>query len=273
MKKIIIISFLLSIFCSYSNEPSLENFKIPKIINKRDEVNFGLTFSWYHIGSTSIKDVSGNTDRLLNDKVALAPGFSVSIVKFWRELSVANPHVSLHWGLQMSISKKKEVVVQDFLEPGNTTSLIEVKQDVKDFRLTPFFEWRHILRNNIKINLNCGIPCSFKGFENFKLYEKATRAYTGQRLKSEVPKPFVQLGAGIGAKLFKYEWDFKFQYLYSFGSVKYGKKIYIDTPDLEASEPFQDQLLLTDKDSIFLPEHSKLPVRCHSLIVSFRRNF
>lgn len=149
-----------------------------------------------------------------------------------------------------------------------------MKQDVSDGRLTPYFAVIKESEENKYLGLSIGFGIGTKLLDHFKVYEKATAAYTGQRLKSGSLCFLGEFGVFAGARLKDHD-DYFIQlgYQFSLGTVCYRRRLYIDDADSAASTRFHDQVLLTDRYQITLPKGPHVKVNCHHLSFLVGRDF
>ncbi len=225
----------------------------------------GPTFSLYRLARTTILDLGSNKDFLNNSRSKLAPGICLNV-------GYHSYPLQFNYGLKVSYAHRNAGITNDYWEQGQTVSLFDVQQDIRDMRFTPYLEWKKQCKNRFAFAISAGAGFSIKTVDNFKVYEKATQAYIGQRLAAESLNYLGEFGGKIQYTT-KQEWNFILDYTFTLGNAHYKRNIYIETPDPAASETFLDEALLIDASSILLPKHPHLKIRSHRFSLSFGADF
>lgn len=234
--------------------------------------SFGPTVSLYHLSKSTILDLGNNKDFLKNNRIKAVPGFCFDIGRNWKEVSWKRYATDLNYGLRISYAHGNKAVTNDYWEPGKTASSFDIKQDVRDFRVTPYLACEKTYRQRFKYGVSAGFGIGVHVLNHFKAYEKATKAYIGQRLKAASLSFLGEFGAKMQFQL-RNTYSVKAEYIFSIGNANYKKKVYIETPEATATQTFQDQALLIDKDAIYLPKTPRLKMRSHRFTLSLGKDF
>jgi len=223
----------------------------------------GPTFTWYHQSTTNFFDSGSNEEQLLKATTKMVPGLFCDIVFY----SKRKNKFFINGGINFSYSRRKGALIADLLESGQSTPIFSVKQDVSNTRITPYLELSKIYKNDFEWCAYIGLPLVPKTVTVFKIYEKSTDAYIGQRLRAGLMNIWGELGLSLTKKYYDF-FDLKLEYSFAFGNAHYGRKIYIDTADKNASSHFKQQILLTDKDSITLAQKLTIKLKSHRIAFS-----
>lgn len=233
--------------------------------------SFGPTLAWYRPGKTTLLDVGSNKDLLTNTRSKTVPGFYVDLGRYWKETQVLNRSVTVTYGLRTSYARRNKAIKNDYLEPGSVQAEFSAEQDVKDLRVTPFVGVQRTQNRRFCYGAHVGFGIGVKTLDNFKLYEKATGSYTGQRLQSGSMSFLGEFAAHMSFEHRGYYCTFG--YTFTTGRAKYKRRVFIDQPGSAASVTFQDQVLLTDREFIFLPKEPRIRLRSHRLELSIGKDF
>lgn len=240
--------------------------------NPRLYWSFGPTVSLYHLSRSTILDLGSNKDFLKNNRIKAVPGFCFDIGRNWTEVSWKRYATDLNYGLRISYAHGNKALTNDYWEPGQTASSFDIKQDVRDLRFTPYIACEKTYKERFKYGLSAGFGIGVHVLDNFKAYEKATKAYIGQRLKAASMSFLGEFGAKMQFQL-RNTYNLKAEYIFSIGNANYKKKVYIETPEATATQTFQNQALLIDKDAIYLPKTPRLKMRSHRFSLSLGKDF
>jgi hypothetical protein len=178
----------------------------------------------------------------------------------------------INYGFRIAYAHGNKALTNDYFEPGQTASSFDVKQDVRDLRFTPYIACEKTYRERFKYGVSAGFGIGVHVLDHFKVYEKATKAYIGQRLKAASMSFLGEFGGKLQFKL-RNTYNLKAEYVFSVGHANYKKKVYIDAPGAAATQTFQDQALLIDKDAIYLPKKPHLKMRSHRFSLSLGKDF
>lgn len=286
MKKKIICSFLIGgLLQSAHAMDSIGLHELPSLLwGQKEDLNLnisgGLTFSWYKLGKSTINDVGNNADQLKNSNTKVAPGFFVALDRYYDDIAWWRYSFPLHYGIKVSYAHRNKAIKSDFYDAGQATPILFTYQDVRDFRVTPYITLTHSLpeqmtkkcRYNFYQELNLGFGIGVKTLDNLKLYEKATGAYIGQKLKSGSMSFLGEFGYAWVFEINK-EYSCKLGYQFTFGKPHYKRKVFIENADSAASLRFIHQAFLIDKEFVNLAKSPKMRMRCHSLQFSITKEF
>jgi len=230
-------------------------------------VEAGLTASWFNIKDTIM--VNANTDIIKDNKLSVVPGCYASLEKIIYYSST--DLLTYRFGFRFNYAQRKEGVITNFYEGPVNQANLEIRQDIETVRFTPYF--RVVLHaEKFLLSTHLGLAIAAKTFDQLRFWEKATNAATGQRLQ-----PYhnaVQGEAGFDFKLKCASVGyFNVGYSLLFGSVKYKKQIFTDPPDQNATQEFNDQLLVSDTQSQYLIKKPVMKLRVSSLYIGFALNF
>lgn len=240
--------------------------------NPRLYWSFGPTVSLYHLSRTTLLDLGSNKDYLKNNRLKAVPGFCFDIGRNWKEVNWKRYSSNLNYGLRIAYAHSNKAVTNDYFEPGQTASSFYVKQDVRDLRFTPYIACEKTYKERFTCALSAGFGIGVHVLDNFKAYEKSTKAYIGQRLKAASMSFLGEFGGNLQFQL-RNTYNLKAEYVFSVGHANYKKKVYIDTPGSAATQTFQDQALLIDKDAIYLPKNPSMKMRSHRFSLSLGKDF
>jgi hypothetical protein len=275
MKKIILAIFLLTNYICQAQD-SIGLVGLPIFLGENENPNLywslGPTFSVYRLSRTTVLDLGSNKDFLKHNSSRMVPGFCFDIGRDWKDVDWLYRDIHLNYGLKISYARRNKAVKNDYFETGQTTALFEAKQDVRDLRFTPYIELERTFKNRFKYGLSVGFGIGVKTLDNLKLYEKATNAYIGQRLKSGSMTFLGEFGIKLEGQC-RRGYDWKVDYTFAMGGARYKRKVFIDNADAEASVRFQDQALLIDKAYISLPKRPSLKLRVCRFGVTVGKDF
>lgn len=232
----------------------------------------GPTFSWYRLAKSTVKDVENNPDQLRNTHAKMVPGFCVGIAMHQYDIMLKDRTVPFHYGLTVSYAHRNKALKSDYYDAGQTTPLFFAQQDVRDFRVTPYAAVSYALGTHICHGASVGFGIGVKTLNNLKLYEKATNAYIGQKLKAASMSFLGEFSYFLTAKISDFT-RWKVGYNFTLGKSRYKRNVVIEDANAAAPLRFINQAFFTDKQFINLAKKPKMRLRCHRLELSFQKDF
>jgi len=226
----------------------------------------GPVFSVYKLRDSSFFDVGGNKDQLVNSSQKMVPGFIFG----WEgrtDLDCCAKKLFLVTGLKFGYNRKKEAIVADYKEP-NAAIEFDVKQNVNDLHLTPYIGLETTQFKKVTLGATVGCSVARKTLDKLKVFYKTNDAYCGVSLKPEPVSFLGEFGIYALRKFNNDKYVIKLGYSLSVGHVKYGNKIFIETPDTGAPLHYQHITFLTDAHSIYLPYQPTYGLHKHAFSLS-----
>lgn len=255
--------FIYPFFPPSRNESLPEPTSSPKIV-----INAGPTLSKWHCPQRIILNVSSNKDFIKSNQNALVPGFSFSLKrKFWQ----SQRSNAIYIGAKVNFAKRANAIKTDYYNYGQPQAELEIHQDIKSIRVAPFAEWV-IQQTLFSLSAWVAPTIGIRGVQRFRWWEKATKSYTGQSL---APYPD-HAGGEFGTTLLFGSHEKRLFFIgYSFfmGQITFKQRLFITTPDPNASQEFHDQVLLEDANNIHLPVEPKIRVNAHVFRFGFAITF
>lgn len=276
MKKKLFLILCILAFQSYSTFTLIGPYRLPKKeykiipspISPKIIINAGPTLSWWRCPKNIILDVGRNKDVIKNNQSAPIPGFSFSLK---RKFFQSERPTAVYIGAKVHFAKHNNAIKTDYFDDDEPQASLEIHQDIKSIRIAPFAEWL-VQQTRFSLSVWIAPTIGIRGVEQFRWWEKSTKSYTGQSLK-----PYTQHAAGeFGTTLLfggKRNRLFSFGYSFFLGNITFKKRVFISTPDPNASDIFHDQLLLEDVDSIYLPVEPKIRLHAHTVRFGFAISF
>lgn len=220
--------------------------------------------TWYRLSDITLLDVGSNRDSMMNDSDKVVPFGGLQAGLQWDAPAFGDGAGLFFAGLGIQYEKRKEAITMDFYDGAETSPSFVVKQDVNDLRIVPQCEYEFFHNKQCSFGLLGGFIVSFKTLDKFKVFEKSTDAYIGQRLVPRKVNILGRIGFAI-TRDFKEHWALRLHYNYTRGHVKYKTPVIIETPDVNAAQQHQDALLITDVDAIVLPEKPRMKLHAHEI--------
>lgn len=272
--------------------------------DKGCKVSVAPTFSWWRIRRSPLTDTNGGRDRVASNHPKVVPGICLDVNREIHRFEVFRKSVEIKtkkrkpsfcffsygkngvdkvehtdllfqtmitMGIRFDYQKRKKACVADFFEEGEAFSDFTLEQDVHNIRLTPYCQAVFDLKK-FMVSISAGPSIHFKTFGSLEVWEKATTAYTGQRLEPKKINMLAEFDTALSFACLDYGRIF-LRYGLTAGAIRYGRKIFIDVPGDNASEQFDDQLFLSDRDSIYMQQIPKLKLLSHTFSAGFEVSF
>jgi hypothetical protein len=226
----------------------------------------GPIFSAYKLKDSTVFDVGGNKDKLANSSLKLVPGFLIG----WEgrtSLDSCNKELLLVGGLKFGYNGRKKAVIADYKEPDAAIEF-NVKQNVTDLYFTPYIGLETNRFEKMTLGATVGCSLARKTLDKLQVFYKINDAYCGLSLKPEPISFFGEFGIYASRKCNNDKYVMKLGYSFSVGHVKYGSRVFIETPDAGAPVQFQSITLLTDSNNIYLLYQPTFGLHKHAISLS-----
>jgi hypothetical protein len=147
----------------------------------------GSTMSWYKLRESTVIDVGGNKDTLVNSSSKVVPGFvfgwetktSIDCCQKWFAT----------WGLSFGYSGLKRAVKADYEETGSPIEF-SIKQHVTDLRFTPYIGIEKVQKQNVTVGASAGCAIARKVLDNFVVHFR-NYPLTSPHLHHLVPQAYL----------------------------------------------------------------------------------